>query len=160
MEKSIIQNRLESLTQVGVQGSETVRTHLRILLFELFVKYFTALQSEDPEIPDWLSTAVSEMKKKENFVQGMPALKDISEKSHEYLCRSFKKYLHMTPTDFINEQRLNYVTNMLIHSDIEILDICLDAGFDNLSHFYHLFNKKYHATPLAYRKSMSLSEFV
>lgn len=158
LEKSIIQSRLESLTQAGVHGSESIRTQLRILLFELFVKYFTALKSENPDMPDWLATVTSEMKKKENFIQGMPALLDISGKSHEYLCRSFKKYFDMTPTAFINEQRLNFVTNLLIHSDLEIMDICLEAGFDNLSHFYHIFKKKFHTTPTEYRNSMLSSE--
>lgn len=160
MEKSLIQTRFESLNQLGTHGSEAIRTHLRILLFELFVKYFTALQAENNDIPAWLSTVLSEMKKKENFTVGIPALVNISDKSHEYLCRSFKKFLQMTPTAFINEQRLNFVTNLLIHSDLDIIDICLEAGFDNLSHFYHIFRKKFHTTPAEYRNTMLSEELI
>jgi AraC family cel operon transcriptional repressor len=162
-EKATIQNRLESLTQMGIHGSDTIRTHMRILLFELFIKYFNylaGLKREHEGTPDWLLAATAEMKKKENFIVGIAALIELSEKSHEYLCRSFKKYLHMTPTAFINEQRLNFAINLLLHSDMEIIDICFSAGFDNLSHFYHTFRKKFHTTPLEYRKSMLPSELI
>ena len=158
MEKSLIRNRIENLTQKERYGSESIKTQLRILLFELFVKYFTFLKSQSSDLPDWLQTAILQMKEKKNFVRGMPALLELSEKSHEYLCRSFKKYLQRTPTDFINECRLNYATNMLIHSDSEILDICYEAGFDNLSHFYHTFKKSFGTTPVKYRQSMAANQ--
>lgn len=154
IESSTIRNRIENLAQKERYGSDSIKTQLRILLFELFVKYFTFLKSQRSDLPDWLQTTVMQMKENKNFVKGMPALLKISEKSHEYLCRSFKKYLKITPTDFINECRLNYATNMLIHSDREIIDICYEAGFNNLSHFYHTFKKSFGTTPVKYRQSM------
>ena len=153
-EKAIVQNSLESLNLLEVYDTQTIRTHLRILLFELLTKYFAKLNMKNDNIPSWLMTALSEMKKKENFICGVPALVKLSGKRHEYLCRSLKKYIDMTPTGFINEQRLNYAANLLLHSDREIVDICLEAGFDNLSHFYHIFKKMFHTTPAEYRKSM------
>jgi AraC family cel operon transcriptional repressor len=160
MEKAIVQNRLEVLTQVGIHGSEAIRTQLRILLFDLIVKYFVALKPKNTDIPDWLVVVLAEMKKRHNFISGLPALLKISGKSHEYLCRSFKKHLHITPTEFINEQRLNYATNLLIHSDKEIIDICFEVGFDNLSHFYHSFKKHFHTTPVTYRNSNFSSDII
>jgi AraC family transcriptional regulator, dual regulator of chb operon len=159
-EKNIIQNRLEELNLQEVSKQNFVRTHLRILLFELFIKYFTNQVQQDDNMPPWLTSVNNEMKKKENFSRGLPALLEISQKSHAVLCRSFKKYLHSTPINFINEQRLNYAANLLMHSDLAILDICLDAGFENLSHFYHIFKKTYSTTPAEYRHSRNPTELM
>lgn len=95
------------------------------------------------------------MKKKNNFTRGLPALLELSGLSHEYLCRALKKHLHTTPTEFINVLRLNYASNLLLHSDMEIVDICMESGFSNLSHFYHLFKHKFHTTPAEYRRKHS-----
>lgn len=152
-EKAIIQNRFENLNLEAAADTRTLRTHLRILLFELFIKYFSNQAQENENMPAWLTTVLSEMKKKENFTSGLPTLLAIADKNHAYLCRSFKKYLNVTPITFINELRLNYAVNLLLHSDRPILDICLEAGFDNLSHFYHIFKKTFHTTPSEYRNA-------
>lgn len=103
-------------------------------------------------MPSWIAAILTEMKKKENFTKGLPALLEVSGLAHGYLCRVFKKYVHTTPTDYINEQRLNYASNLLRHSDIDIVNICLESGFSNLSHFYHVFKEKFNTTPADYRK--------
>ena len=59
---------------------------------------------------------------------------------HWYISKFFRKY-HETTYGFINELRLNYCADSLLYSDENILDIALEAGFNNISHFYHLFKK-------------------
>lgn len=150
-EKSIIQNSLENLNLINVYEEQVIKTNLRILLFELLTKYFTNLVTQN-DMPSWIAAILAEMKKKDNFTRGLPALLDISGLAHGYLCREFKKHVHTTPIDFINENRLNYASNLLRHTDMDILNICLDSGFSNLSHFYHVFKKKFTTTPAVYRK--------
>ena len=70
----------------------------------------------------------------------------------EHLSRVFRKYLNETPTDYINELRLNYAANLLSNSDENIPFISMEAGFENLSHFYHLFKKKFNTSPAEFRK--------
>jgi len=152
-EKNVVKNEMEKLNLIQIYDKQTIRTQLRILLAELFTKYFIDLKAEDSfTIPSWVEQIMTEMKKRENFSKGLSEFVNLSGKSHEHLCRIMKKQLNITPTQFINEQKLNYVANLLIHSDMDILTISLEAGFENLSHFYHLFKKRYDVSPAEFRR--------
>lgn len=92
------------------------------------------------------------MKKKDNFTQGLSALLNISGRTHEHLCREFKKHLSLTPTEYINTLRLNYAENLLLNTDMDIITVCYNSGFDNLSYFYKLFKLRFNSTPFSYRR--------
>jgi AraC family cel operon transcriptional repressor len=64
-----------------------------------------------------------------------------------------KKYLQQTATDFINHLRLDYAANLLYHTDFPIIKVAFESGFNNLSHFNHLFKKKDRITPYNFRKA-------
>lgn len=151
-EKVIIQTKLENLNLINANETQIIKTNLRILLFELLTKYFTKETVQKDNVPSWIATIVTEMKKKDNFHQGLPKLLELSGVAHEHLCRLFKKYLHTTPTNFINEQRLNYAANLLLHSDMDITNVALESGFSNLSYFHHVFKEKYNTTPIKYKR--------
>lgn len=133
---------------------EEIRTALRALLVQLFIDYFPLKhRNTKSDTPIWLSKLIYEMQKKENFIEGTGALKSLSDKSPEHLCRMFKKHINKTPTEFINQLRLNYAVSLLKHSDEEIIDIALNSGFESLSYFYSLFKKQYNMSPAQFRKS-------
>ena len=52
---------------------------------------------------------------------------------------------------FLNEQRLNYVTIHLECSDESITDICMNAGFESQRTFNRVFRERYRMTPREYR---------
>jgi len=157
-ESERIKRRMKELYTISLTDSELQRTKLRTLIFEIFVHYFSKCFQQHPAAESWFEHLIYEMEKPANLSAGLPALLKISQKSHEYLCRVFKKYMNLTPTQYINDLRLNYAANFLIHSDLPVLDICMMAGYDNLSHFYHLFRKKYQMTPKQFRDAAHRSD--
>lgn len=127
----------------------------RITLFNLLTKSFsTAPQNSANKTPEWLRWLSLEMLKKENFVEGLPTLYRLSGKSIEHLSRACQKYLKKSPTQLINDIRLEYVVNQLLNTNEKIVVICEDAGFDSLSHFYHIFKKSYGVSPKSFRQNM------
>jgi len=92
------------------------------------------------------------MMKRENFVEGMDAMMRLAGKSEEHVSRSCRKYLHKSPTEFINELRLEHAARAVAFTGEKIVDISDDVGFESLSHFYHLFKKAYRVSPMAFRK--------
>lgn len=152
-EKYNAKSKLEHLTLLSENDSLVIRLRLKLLLTDFMVNYFYQYRSDENQIPLWLEEVLNESEKKEVFVRGVPVLEEISGKTQAYISRMFKKYLGVTPTDYINGLRLNYAANMLIHSNMEILEIAFEAGFNNLSHFYHLFQKKYGVSPNKFRKT-------
>jgi len=78
---------------------------------------------------------------------------EISGKTREHLTRKLKAYYNITPTEFVNELKLEYCANLLLTSNLPVVDVCYSCGFENLSWFYKIFRKKYGITPSKYRKN-------
>lgn len=137
-----------------VHDDSELKMKTRLLLAEIFTKYFIrAAVKEDSAIPQWLKNTCMLMNNQKNFSVGIPQMIKLSGKSREHLSRSIKKYYGVTISEYINNLRLNYIANALKTSDIPIIDLCFECGFENLSWFYSLFKEKYGVTPKQYRKS-------
>lgn len=144
--------RMEKFFAMDSQDKRRIRLEFRSFLIEVLSMYFPSqpLINESP-VPGWFEVLLEKLQDKEVFSEGLSKIYQLSGKSVTHVNRSFQKYCKTTPTDFINRIRLNYARNLLEGSDREILEIALDAGFNNLSHFYHLFKKHYKDSPAAFR---------
>lgn len=155
-EKNILMKRFENLHLLPIERKNEIRTSLRILLAEIITNYFSkSFWVERSSVPKWLEETRSEMQKKENFLIGFAAMNKFSDKSKEHLCREFKRHYNLTPTEYINDLRLNYSANLLMTTDESIPYISLESGFENLSHYYHLFKNKFNMSPGEFRKKNS-----
>ncbi len=126
----------------------------RITLVRLLSSCFPVASEHGPaNAPLWLRWLALEMMKKENFTEGVSAMQRLSGRSSEHLARSCRRFLGKSPTELVNELRLAYAAHAIITDDEPIIGICTDAGFDSLSHFYHLFKKAYGVAPTDYRRS-------
>ncbi len=152
-ETNRFKERMERLHTIPLGDKYRLRTEIRIRLLEVFAKYFSTAQPDRPEMPDWLEYLCEQMQRPENLIGGTKTLQRLAYKGKEHLCRTFKKYLGKTQTQFVNELRLNYSANELLRTNKKITDIAFDVGFENLSHFYHLFKRSYHQTPSQFRKN-------
>ena len=100
--------------------------------------------------PHWMFVLMNQMNKPENFIQGLPQMIKLAHLSQEHLTRAFRKYINVTPTQYINNLRLTYAAGLLVKSSHDITEICFLCGFNNLSHFYHQFKKKFNCSPKQY----------
>lgn len=130
------------------------RYHAQCILALFFEDYFFSheyCQEKNP-LPVWLKLLLSEMQKVENFRVGYSKMCDLANCTPNHLNRMMKKYTNKTPTEYINEQRLNYSLYLLSQTNMSILEVAETCGFSNLSHFYHLFRKMFGQTPFQIRK--------
>ena len=111
-----------------------------------------ALAAQEQANPVWLTNLMQEMQKREHYARGLPAMYEITAYTPEHLCRAFRKYLHTSPTHYLNAIRLDEAALRLMYTGDDVGDIALDIGFENLSHFYHLFKQRHGLSPLRYRK--------
>ena len=129
------------------------KIRFKMLLLQLFTRCF--LDSEratNPAAPEWLNMLCSRMRQPENFIPGLKRMQKLSGYTPEYLCKTFRKYLGQSPTEFINELRINHAARLLADSDLGISEIAFELKFQSLSRFYHLFKRQYACTPVEYRK--------
>lgn len=115
------------------------------------LRLFADSVPHDEHYPEWLAELIVELDHKNNFLKGIDYLFKHAYRSKEHVSRSFKKYIGLSPTDYINRKKLEYATNLLERTNIELIDISEKAGFNSHSHFYHLFKKQYDMSPRKYR---------
>ena len=68
--------------------------------------------------------------------------------------RVFKREFGLTPVEFIIRERLSEAKRLLRHPCMAVAEVCLRAGFNNLSYFQALFKKHEGVTPGTYKKQL------
>ncbi len=68
------------------------------------------------------------------------------------LCRFFKQNMGTTIFEYLNKIKVEFACKLLMNMDLNIMEVCLDSGFNNLSHFNKQFRKTTGVTPSEYRK--------
>jgi len=72
-----------------------------------------------------------------------------------YLGRLFKEQTSGTPRSYLENIRVRKAAHLLKTTDLPIIDICYEVGFQSASSFYHAFQKQTKHTPQQYRKELS-----
>lgn len=127
---------------------------LKILLGELYARFFLDEINllSGSQIPDWLEDLCTAMRREENYVAGIERMQRLACRTPGHLCKSFRKYLGKSPTEFINELRINHAARLLADTREDILLIAEHLNFKSLSRFYHLFRRYYGVSPAAFRQ--------
>ncbi|MCK6473964.1 MAG: AraC family transcriptional regulator [Planctomycetes bacterium] len=103
-------------------------------------------------LPEWLRAALRDFARPDHFAGGVPELARLAGRTQEHVSRVVRKHMDCTTTDLVNDLRLEYAARELGMSGRPILEIALDAGFENLSYFYRLFTRRFGATPKQHRR--------
>ncbi len=68
-----------------------------------------------------------------------------------WLSKEIKKITGKTYTELLQEKRLNQAAYLLEHTAMSVADIAVAVGYDNISYFHRIFDKRYGMTPRRYR---------
>lgn len=66
--------------------------------------------------------------------------------------KMFRHYLNKSPIEYVIEYRLQKGAELLIHSDLNITEICFETGFSSSSYFAEQFHERMGCTPKEYRR--------
>ena len=149
--------KLNSLNTVDINDKEKQKLKMKLILTDIigvFLNFKSNLEASN--IPLWLTQLVEELKKPSNMQLTLSEMTVLTRKTREHISRSFKKYYNMTVSDFMNQQRLNYSANLLLNTNLSVIDICYECGFQNLSWFYRNFKKKFSTSPIQFRKHTNM----
>ena len=75
--------------------------------------------------------------------------------SQACLCRFFRRATGRTMTTYINQLRIGAAVQLLVNSDLSILDIAFNVGFGNYSNFNRQFKTVKGTTPRLLRHELS-----
>ena len=77
--------------------------------------------------------------------------------SESHFMKIFKDFTGKSFTNYLKDYRLEIAKSLLLNSDLKIIDIAGDTGFNNFSYFIRAFSKKYNVTPSEFRKVNKLT---
>ncbi len=146
--------KLNTLNTVGLGDKEMMTLRMKLVLSQLlaiFLEFDKAANRET--LPVWLAALADRIKNPDYMSMTLSDMAAFSGKTKEHISRSFGKHFGMTVSTFVNEQRLNYSANLLLNTNLPVLDICYTAGFQSVSWFYRTFQRKYGQSPAAFRKT-------
>ena len=129
----------------------------QLKLAELLLAVNTLLRSsQQPYVPGKSENKVQNILKfiDENFGESITL--SLLEKrfylNKYHIAHIFKEQTGFSVTEYIQLRRVIASQEMLKETDMRIVDICVECGFNNLQHFYRVFRKITRCTPLDYRK--------
>lgn len=77
---------------------------------------------------------------------------DLMNMSVPSVCRFIKRRTHKTLVNLINELRISHACKLLIDTNLSIIEICYESGFQNLSNFNRQFRLLKNSNPQTFRK--------
>ena len=89
-----------------------------------------------------------------NFYYNL-ALDEFARLSHRSLStfkRDFRKYYNQPPGKWLLQKRLEYSAVLLKNPALNVSEVAMDCGFEDLSHFSRAFKEKFGVSPATYRK--------
>ncbi len=151
-EKERLFLQLQQLNTARWRDKTALKLRMRVILADIFVRYFSSVPSQQAQrLPEWLAQLMTDMEAPESFIAGLEYMIAKSGKSREHLSHCMKKYCNMTLTEYINSLRVNYACNLLINTNIPVIDICYQCGFLSMSYFYKVFKSNSQLSPNALR---------
>ena len=143
--------QLAALNHAAVQLERSNRDTLAAEAFLLPLCADLTAQAFADDIPGWLAQACTAARSPEVFRQGSAGLVAVTGKAHPHVSRMMRKYLGLTPSDYVNQIRMTHAASALTTDSDAISDIAADCGIPNMSHFHKLFRDAHGMTPLQYR---------
>ena len=128
-----------------------LRIAIRKFIMETFYQYMLCPDynciDEGYKIPDWFNDFYIYLQSSENYVKSTQEIIRKFGTNPEYTARLFKKLTNQNLSAHIAEKRIEYAYTQLLYTDLSIIDIAMNCGFENLSTFYHVFKRHFNATP-------------
>jgi len=106
------------------------------------------------DVPGWLVEACRAADNPEVFRAGSAGLVAQTGKAHAHVSRMMRKHLGVTPSDYVNDLRMQHAARALTTDSEPVNEIARDCGIPNMSHFHKLFRAAHGMTPLQYRQQL------
>lgn len=74
--------------------------------------------------------------------------------------RDFQGLYKMPPARWLLQKRLEFARQLLLQTDKTIVDVALESGFEDSSHFSHVFKRHFTVSPLKYRQDILASKTI
>ena len=102
------------------------------------------------DLPDWLCSACEAVRDPGHFRSGLGGFLSLEGRWPEHVARMMRLHMNTTPSDYLNDVRLNHAALQLETTDAPVTQIAFDCGYENLSHCFHRYRRRFGRSPGAY----------
>ncbi len=136
---------------LALQTSKRSLARIEHFLLSMMTHVLDAAEVVDDRAPSWLLSACKSARDPRVFRQGAEGFRVAAGRSQEHVCRQARRYLGLSPTQYVNRIRIQHAAMLLAGTERGLTDVATDCGFENLSYFHRLFRDQYGTTPRSYR---------
>ncbi len=140
----------------GTPGSSRRVADLTRLFASFLAEKYTALAPEKPDFRGGLP--IRQLRKVEDHLHARLAeeisvgeLAALVDLSPFHFCRVFKQTTGMSPLQFITRERITRAQQLMRETSQSLIEIALEVGYPNPSHFAQVFRRVAGKTPTAFR---------
>lgn len=131
---------------------------IRAYLIELIIKIFRHMESEMtkeilPKNVELVNKAIDYLKQHYNKDVKLEEIAIKSFISKNYFSKLFKDVTGTNFSDYMQKLRIDEACSLLKNTDMKIINIALQTGFNDIKFFYEVFKKVTGKTPGDYRKA-------
>ncbi len=126
---------------------------MELLLYQMIKELIYSNQRSNHNFPNWFQSLLLEIQQLENIGN----VNDIFKKSpysKQYTIKIFKKYINLTPSQYLNKKKIDYAIELLLSSDLSITNIAFQCQFNNVEYFDKIFKKYTGFTPIRYKTTL------
>lgn len=152
-ERVDFENRIKGILGKERNGrSELTFSHFLLYVFDTYL-----LDAEHAELqtdfPLWFQDLLLSADRPEEPVPSLETLVDRSCRCGEHLSRTFKKYLGVTPSQYLKDLKLKRAAGLLRSTNYPVKEIAWLCGYNNANYFHKQFRQFCGQTPADFRKS-------
>lgn len=147
--------QLATLNQAALtlEASPRRKLYLEAFLMPLLTALDRRPEGLATDAPDWLARACTAAQSPAIFRDGAAGFVAATGRAHPHVSRTMRRFMGITPSEFINAQRMDYAARKLSGTSDPLSEIATDCGIPNLSHFHKLFLTHLGETPQRYRRA-------
>ena len=152
---NILTNQIENIEITNINEYFQFKMKILQLLFmilEIQMKSLENIMLNNEKITKKIKSIL-----KKYSIEEMPSMKEISKimgLSNYQIQRSFKSIEGISVSQYIRKKKMEYAKKLLETTDINILDIAIEIGYENPSKFSIAFKKIFGILPNKYRKKI------
>jgi len=122
------------------------------IIIELFAMNLRLKNKTTLSQPGWFKDIINDIDATEMNELNLNKLAEMANVHPVYLINTFKKYLNMTPGEYLRQKKSEIICSELKNTNKPLLDIAYKYNFSDQSHFNRFFKKHLGITPLKFRK--------
>ena len=151
-----VQNLLENLIWTIVNKQPNKRSINQATMGLLFLQLMNHMDKMETDAASGQQKFIIQVLSyvEEHYKSG--ELTELAEELHfdiYWLSKEIRKRTGKTYTDLVQAKRLSQAAYLLRTTAMNVMDISMAVGYDNISYFHRIFQKKYGMTPRRYRIS-------